>query len=190
MKNRFLALALVLVMSAAMVGCGNKGTEETAVNEAATEAVEETAATEEASETSETEEVVNEEATADETEGIGLEDGVYQVDFDTDSGMFHVNEAMDGHGTLTVENGEATVHISLVSKKIVNLYVGLAADAENDEANWLLPTEDEITYEDGTTEVVYGFDVPVKALDEEFDLALIGEKGVWYDHKVSVSNPQ
>ena len=97
---------------------------------------------------------------------------------------------MNGHGELTVENGQATVHISLVSKKIVNLYVGLATDAETDEANWLQPTEDEITYEDGTTDVVYGFDVPVQALDTEFDLALIGEKGVWYDHKVSVSNPQ
>ena len=33
------------------------------------------------------------------------------------------------------------------------------------------------------------FDIPVPALDEEFDLALIGKKGTWYDHKVSVSNP-
>ena len=33
-----------------------------------------------------------------------------------------------------------------------------------------------------------GFDVPVPVIDEEFDLALIGKKGVWYDHKVSVSN--
>ena len=36
---------------------------------------------------------------------------------------------------------------------------------------------------------MYGFDVPVLALDEEFDLALIGTKGKWYNHKVSVSNP-
>ena len=36
---------------------------------------------------------------------------------------------------------------------------------------------------------VFGFDIPVPALDEEFDLALIGKKGTWYDHKVSVSNP-
>ena len=34
-----------------------------------------------------------------------------------------------------------------------------------------------------------GIAIPVPALDEEFDLALIGKKGVWYDHKVSVSNP-
>ena len=36
---------------------------------------------------------------------------------------------------------------------------------------------------------MYGFDVPVPALETEFDLALIGTKGKWYDHKVSVSNP-
>ena len=53
----------------------------------------------------------------------------------------------------------------------------------------LLPTEDTVTYSDGMTEEVYGFDVPVPYLDAEFDLALIGTKGKWYDHKVSVSNP-
>ena len=41
-----------------------------------------------------------------------------------------------------------------------------------------------------TSEEANAFDVPVPALDEEFDLALIGTKGVWYDHKVSVSNPE
>ena len=29
----------------------------------------------------------------------------------------------------------------------------------------------------------------VKALDKDFDLALIGTKGKWYDHTVSVTNP-
>ena len=56
-----------------------------------------------------------------------------------------------------------------------------------DGAEWLQPTEDEVTYSDGWTETVYGFDVPVPVLDEEFDLALLGKKGSWYDHKVSVS---
>ena len=37
-------------------------------------------------------------------------------------------------------------------------------------------------------EEVYAFDVSVEALDQEFDLALIGTKGKWYDHKVSVSD--
>ena len=104
--------------------------------------------------------------------------------------MFHVNEANDGKGILTVKDGKMTIHISLVSKNIVNLYVGKAADAQKDGAELLQPTTDTITYDDGSTEEVYGFDVPVKALDETFDLALVGTKGKWYDHKVSVSNPE
>ncbi|MCC8044426.1 MAG: sirohydrochlorin cobaltochelatase [Clostridiales bacterium] len=125
----------------------------------------------------------------DSTETAALADGVYTVNFDTDSSMFHVNEALDGKGTLTVENGEMTVHVSLVSQSIVNLYYGLAADAETEGAELLQPTIDTVTYSDGTTEEVYGFDIPVPALDTEFDVALIGTKGVWYDHKVSVSDP-
>lgn len=118
-----------------------------------------------------------------------LEDGVYLADFSTDSSMFHVNEACDGKGTLTVKNGQMTIHITLGSKKIVNLYLGLAEDAAKDGADLLQPTNDEVYYDDGTSDEVYGFDVPVPALDEEFDLALIGTKEKWYDHKVKVSNP-
>lgn len=126
-----------------------------------------------------------------ETEGEenALEDGVYLADFSTDSSMFHVNEACDGKGTLTVKNGQMTIHITLGSKKIVNLYLGLAEDAAKDGADLLQPTNDEVYYDDGTSDEVYGFDVPVPALDEEFDLALIGTKEKWYDHKVKVSNP-
>jgi hypothetical protein len=103
--------------------------------------------------------------------------------------MFRINEAYENKGTLTVENGEMTIHITLISKKILNLYPGLADDAAKEGAELLLPTEDTVTYNDGMTEEVYGFDVPVPALETEFDLALIGTKGKWYDHKVSVSNP-
>ena len=116
-----------------------------------------------------------------------LADGEYDVYFNTDSSMFKVNEACEGKGKLTVKDGEMMLHISLISQKIVNLYPGLAADAEKDGAVLLQPTTDTVTYSDGTTEEVYGFDVPVPYLDKEFDLALIGTKGTWYDHKVSVS---
>ena len=119
-----------------------------------------------------------------------LEDGTYTAKFNTDSSMFHVNEADNGCGTLTVKDGKMTMHIRLVSKKIVNLYVGTAADAEKDGAELLQPTSEEVTYSDGTTEEVYAFDVPVEALDQEFDLAILGTKGTWYDHKVSVSDAQ
>ena len=123
-------------------------------------------------------------------EETAIPDGTYMADFDTDSSMFHVSEACDGKGILTVKNGEMTIHISLQSKKILNLYPGLAEDAEKDGAELLMPTEDTVTFSDGLTEVVYGFDVPVPVLDEEFDLALVGTKGTWYDHKVKVSNPE
>ena len=119
-----------------------------------------------------------------------LEDGVYTAEFDTDSTMFHVNEAYDGKGTLTVEDGEMTIHVSLVSKSIVNLFPGTAKDAQKDGAELLKPTTDSVTYNDGYTEEVYGFDIPVPALDEEFDVAILGKKGTWYDHKVIVSNPE
>ena len=112
------------------------------------------------------------------------------AEFNTDSSMFHANEAYDGRGLLTVENGEMTLHVSMPSKNIVNLFVGKAEDAKKSGAKLLKPTTDTVTYSDGTTEEVYGFDVPVTSLDKEFDLALIGKKGVWYDHRVSVSDPQ
>lgn len=121
---------------------------------------------------------------------IDLPDGMYTAEFTTDSSMFHVNEAYDNKGILTVKDGQATIHITLTSKKIVNLFLGTAEDARKDGAELLEPTTDTVDYEDGTTDEAYGFDVPVPALDEEFDLALIGTKGEWYDHKVKVSNPQ
>lgn len=122
--------------------------------------------------------------------GEVLPDGIYTVNFDTDSSMFHVNETCEGKGTLTVKDGEMSVHITLASKNIVNLYPGLAEEAKKEGTQLLEPTVDTVTYSDGYTEEVYGFDVPVPVLNEEFDLALIGKKGKWYDHRVSVSDPK
>ena len=129
-------------------------------------------------------------AKKDDAKDAVLEDGTYSAEFDTDSGMFHVNEANDGKGVLTVKDGKMTLHVSLASKNIVNLFVGTAEDAQKDGAELLQPTTDTVTYSDGMSEEVYGFDIPVEAIDEEFDLALIGKKNKWYDHKVKVTNPQ
>ena len=137
-------------------------------------------------ESTEAAETVSTETTQNEAQ---LADGVYTAEFSTDSSMFHVSEACDGKGTLTVKDGVMTIHISLGSKKILNLYPGLAEDAVKDGAVLLQPTTDTVTYSDGMTEEVYGFDVPVPVIGEEFDLALIGTKGKWYDHKVKVSDP-
>ena len=119
-----------------------------------------------------------------------LEDGIYSADFETDSSMFRVNETCNGKGKLTVQDGKMTIHISLTSQNIVNLFSGTAEDAQKDGAELLQPTVDTVTYEDGISEEVNGFDVPVPVLDEPFNLALIGTKGKWYDHEVIVSNPE
>ena len=120
---------------------------------------------------------------------VQLPDGVYAATFTTDSSMFHVNEAYEGVGVLTVRDGRMTIHVTLVSKSILNLYPGLAADAKLEGAELLEPTIDVVAYSDGTTGEAHGFDIPVPAIGEEFDVALIGKKGKWYDHKVSVTDP-
>ena len=148
------------------------------------------AETTEKTEDSKTDEAKDESEKKEDTSKVEvLEDGTYSAEFDTDSGMFHVNEANDGKGTLTVKDGKMTIHVSLNSKKIVNLFVGKAEDAQKDGAEILEPTTDEVTYSDGYKEEVYGFDIPVPAIGEEFNVAILGEKGKWYDHKVSVKNP-
>ena len=118
-----------------------------------------------------------------------LEDGTYTATFTTDNSMFHVNEEYDDKGTLTVQDGQMTIHVTLASKNIVNLFPGLAEDAQKEGAELLQPIEEEVSYSDGTTGTAYAFDIPVPVIGEEFDVALVGKKGKWYDHKVVVSDP-
>ena len=155
--KQFVSLSVAsLMLAAVLTGCGGaSSTASSAVSSEAASAVS---------------------AAASEPAEAALPDGVYTAEFDTDSGMFHANEACNGMGTLTVENGQMTFHVSLASKKIVNLYVGMATDT--------------VTYSDGTSEEVYGYDIPVAAVDQDFQLALLGTKGKWYDHTVSIRNAQ
>ena len=210
-RKNIAVVGMLLVTCLSSVGCGQKkdkqeslaATKTSAFETASEKQTEEKTEKETIKETSketvketetETEKETESKTEADTKTAVSesdeLADGVYIADFNTDSSMFHVNEACDGKGTLTVKDGEMTIHVSLTSKKILNLYYGLAADAVKEGAQLLDPTTDSVTYSDGMTEEVYGFDIPVPALDEEFDVALIGTKGTWYDHKVSVSNPE
>lgn len=187
MKAKTLMNKIIIVggLSACLLlgGCG-AGQAANATSAESTVAAQESTVT--PTESTETAETVSTETVQDKAQ---LPDGVYTAEFSTDSSMFHVSEACDGKGTLTVKDGVMTIHISLGSKKILNLYPGLAEDAAKDGAVLLEPTTDTVTYSDGMTEEVYGFDVPVPVIGEEFDLALIGTKGKWYDHKVKVSDP-
>lgn len=124
------------------------------------------------------------------TGNIDLADGVYTVGFETDSTMFHVNETMNGKAILTVTDKCGMLHLLMPSKNILNLYPGLAEDAKKKGAELISPSMEEVTYADGLTEEVYAYDVPVYVLDEEFDLAIIGKKEKWYDHKVKISGAE
>ena len=181
LRKKIAVLLLSAVMAMTMLsGCGDNTAKE-----------DKKAATEEQSK-DDASEAKDEEEEEDEEEKAPVEDGEYWVDFNTDSGMFHENPDFDGgKATLIVEDGKMTVHITLNSKNIVQLFLGTAKDAQKDGADLIDPSGTEtIEYTDGSEpKEVYTFDVPVKKLDEEFDLALIGTKGKWYDHKVSVSNP-
>ncbi len=178
-QNRVISGAVAaLVLAGLLAGCGS-----TATSASSAESVDSTpAATEAASSEAAAPTAEPQQAEA------ALPDGVYTADFETDSSMVHANEACDGKGTLTVADGKMTFHVSLASKKIVNLYLGTAEDAPSHENDWLQPTTDTVTYSDGTSDEVYGYDIPLDAVDADFQLAILGTKGTWYDHTVSVRN--
>jgi cobalamin biosynthesis Co2+ chelatase CbiK len=178
MKKSLLILLCLAMLATMLAGCRSETKEET------------TAASTTAASASTSSAVASTAASASSSQAASaLADGTYDADFTTDSKMFHVNEAKNGKGVLTVQGGKMTIHVSLVSENIVNLFAGTAADAQKSGAALLQPTKDTVTYSDGTTEEVYGFDIPVPAIDQEFAVAILGTKGTWYDHQVKVSNP-
>lgn len=204
MKQRTAAIICAAVMGASLLaGCGT-GTANSAAAASSSASAQASAAEETASSGSSAASAVSSGSSGQSSEAVsgsalssasaseGSEvpaDGTYTADFTTDSPMFKVNEANDGKGTLTVKDGKMVIHVSLTSENIVNLFAGTKEDAQKDGAELLQPTVDTVTYSDGTSEEVYGFDIPVPALDKEFSVALIGKKGKWYDHKVTVTNP-
>ena len=161
--KKLIAFALsALLLFALLTGCAQKEAEPAAAEPAqpAAEAPAEAPADEEASAAEPAEEPAEEPAPAE----PALPDGVYTAEFNTDSSMFHANEACDGKGTLTVKDGSMTIHVSLASKSIVNLFYGLAEDAQKDGAELLQPTTDTVTYSDGLSDEVSVTD-PVPAAE-------------------------
>ena len=180
MNYKAATIAVAAVLALALGGCGGS-----ASSSQATDSASESASTQTQQEQSATTSQDSKNAAT----SSSLEDGVYTVGITTDSDMFHVNDAKDGKGELTVKDGSMTVHMTLVSENIVNVFVGTADDAQKDGAQVIDPTTDTVTYSDGTSEEVYGFDIPVSALDEDINVAILGKKGKWYDHTIKVSNP-
>ena len=181
MKKTVALLMTLMLVTATAAGCGSGSSGAPAAADTGA-----TAQTE-AGEAGKTGESGQEGTTAE--NGAPIADGMYQAEFNTDGSMFHVNETKDGKGILIVSDGKMTIHVVMPSKNIVNLYCGTAEDAQKEGAELIEPLTEEVTYSDGTREEVNTFDIPVPYLDKEFDVALVGTKGKWYDHKVIVSNP-
>ena len=181
MKKTVALLMTLMLITATAAGCGSGSSGAPAAADTGA-----TAQTE-AGEAGKTGESGQEGTTAE--NGAPIADGMYQAEFNTDGSMFHVNETKDGKGILIVSDGKMTIHVVMPSKNIVNLYCGTAEDAQKEGAELIEPLTEEVTYSDGTREEVNTFDIPVPYLDKEFDVALVGTKGKWYDHKVIVSNP-
>ena len=122
----------------------------------------------------------------------GLEPGEYTVTVKTDSTMFAVNEYYNGHGTLTVTKDAATLHVTLRSTGICNLYLGKAEDAKTSGAVLLEHGSEMVDWKDGTKpKEAYTFDIPISELGKEFACAIKGtDSGKWYDHTIAVSDPQ
>ena len=118
-----------------------------------------------------------------------LPDGVYQATFNTDSSMFRLHESCEGKGILTVQDGIMTIHITLLSKSYQYAYPGPLEEAQAEGAVLIEPTQDDVICSDGFEETVHGFDIPVPALDQDYVISLIGKKGKWYNHTVSVTDP-
>ena len=76
----------------------------------------------------------------EQTADPGIADGTYVATFTTDNPMFHVCEANQDRGILTVADGKMTIHVSLQSKKIVNLYPGPAEEASKEGADEAVDT--------------------------------------------------
>ena len=128
LRKKIAVLLLSAVMAMTMLsGCSDNAAKE-----------DKKAATEEQSKDDASEAKAEE---ADEEEKAPVEDGEYLVDFNTDSSMFYENQEFDGgKATLIVEDGKMTVHITLNSKNIVQLFLGTAKDAQKDGADLIDPS--------------------------------------------------
>ena len=84
LNNKFALLLAGAMLAGALTGCGASGTP--ASSAASSEAAASSAVSEAASEPA---------------AEAALPDGTYAADFDTDSSMFHANEAFDGKGALS-----------------------------------------------------------------------------------------
>ena len=174
LQTGFFSLSVAsLLLAAALTGCGAASS--TASSAAGSEAASSVASS----------------AAASETAAAALPDGVYTAEFDTDSGMFHANEACDGKGTLTVEKRHDDLpRQPRFQRRSSTCMSAWPQTPTPTKPTGCCPPPTPSPTPTAPPKEVYGYDIPVAAVDEDFQLALLGTKGKWYDHTVSIRNAE
>lgn len=102
--------------------------------------------------------------------GSELKDGVYQIQVDSSSSMFKIEEC-----ELTVKDGEMTADMKMGGTGYLKLYMGTGNEAAKASEDQMVPFEEAA---DGS----HHFTIPVEALDKELDCAAFSrKKEKWYD---------
>ncbi len=124
-------------------------------------------------ETAPTVQVVRDDMVAVEMDAIN--DGVYPVEVDSSSSMFHITEAK-----LTVTEGKMTVRMTLSGSGYEKVFMGTGEEAPKaDEGDYIQAEE--------SPEGKNVFEIPVEALDKGIDCAAYSKKKeAWYDRTLVV----
>lgn len=102
--------------------------------------------------------------------GSELKDGVYQIQVDSSSNMFKIEECK-----LTVKAGEMTADMKMGGTGYLKLFMGTGEAAAKASEDQMIPFEEDA---DGS----HHFTVPVEALDKKLDCAAFSKKKEkWYD---------
>lgn len=111
-------------------------------------------------------------------------DGIYSTSAVTGAAMFKVV------GTkLTVKNGKMTALLTLSGVGYDYLYMGTAADAANNKAQWIKYNGTAAYILDGVTKTGRTYEIPVSALDKPITVASHSEShNKWYDRTITFSS--
>lgn len=111
-------------------------------------------------------------------------DGIYSTSAVTGAAMFKVV------GTkLTVKNGKMTALITLSGVGYDYLYMGTAADAANNKAQWIKYNGTAAYILDGVTKTGRTYEIQVSALDKPITVASHSEShNKWYDRTITFSS--
>ena len=105
--------------------------------------------------------------------GVDVKDGVYSIDVESNSTMFHIVKEQ-----LTVDDRQMEAVLTLSGKGYLRLFMGDSEEAAGGEESTYIDFE-----EDG--EGMYTYTVPVEALDKPLDCAAFSErKEKWYDRVI------